>query len=126
MAIKYYRDFEVELKVMEMAKALGMDHVKMDRVLCFRSYGSGSKRLTARCHALPKIWQQALKNEAHYLIEVVSEQYDKQSQEEREKTLIHELLHIPKTFGGGFRHHDYVCHSNVEKFHEDYTRKKGA
>jgi len=30
------------------------------------------------------------------------------------KTLIHELMHIPKSFGGGFRHHDFVCEKNIE------------
>jgi predicted metallopeptidase len=74
-------------------------------------------------HSLPKIWQQALSEPAYYAIEVLSEQYDSLSQEEKEKTLIHELLHIPRSFGGGFRHHkDWVTKRRVEELYEALER----
>ena len=43
---------------------------------------------------------------------------------EKTKVLIHELMHIPKTFGGGFKHHDYVCRENVELEYERYINLK--
>jgi len=33
-------------------------------------------------------------------------------------------MHIPKTFGGGFRQHDYVCETNVGKIYKDYIAMK--
>ena len=44
------------------------------------------------------------------------------SREEQDKTLIHELMHIPKSFGGGFIFHNVVNESNVEVEYERYER----
>ncbi len=56
-----------------------------------------------------------MKIEANYVIEVISEQFDKLSQAGQDKVLVHELLHIPKGFQGGFRHHgNYVTQENVD------------
>lgn len=79
-------------------------HVDTRRVICYRSRGS-TARIYARIWSLPGIWQAALGIEAHYVIEVV-ERYDKQPKEEQEKTLLHELMHIPKTFSGALVPHN--------------------
>ena len=76
----------------------------------------------ARCHALPRIMQKALNVNAHYVIELVSENFDKLSDEEQTKTIIHELMHIPKGMKGGFRYHDYVCSRNVDELYKKYKR----
>jgi len=34
------------------------------------------------------------------------------------------LLHIPKTFGGGFRQHDFVCEENIAKLHRNFELRK--
>lgn len=60
----------------------------------------------------------ALNTKAHYVIEVISENFDRLNEAEKTKTLIHELLHIPKSFGGGFRHHDYASRKNVEQMYK--------
>jgi predicted metallopeptidase len=84
-------------------------------VFCVRSKGSKAKRTIARIHGLGKIWQGVLNRPPSYIIEVISEIYDKMSGEEKEKTLIHELLHIPGGFSGGFRpHKGYVERKIVE------------
>lgn len=57
---------------------------------------------------------------AHYTIEFL-ERFDKMPFAEQDKVIIHELLHIPKTFGGGFRQHDFVCEENVKLLHEQYV-----
>jgi len=74
-------------------------------VLFFKSRGTKSKRVIGRCWSLPKIWQQALKIDAHYAIEVISERYDTLNEKMKDEVILHELLHIPKGFGGGLRHH---------------------
>ena|SRR3989338_1111778 len=122
--IKYYEDFALKERITRIASSLEMDHVLLDRLRCVRSYGSGSRNVVARCHALPRIWQTTLGVEAHYTIEVISEVFDGLDSEQQEKTLIHELMHIPKAFGGGFRHHDYVCERNVKELHRKYLENK--
>jgi len=119
--IKYSRATDIEERVTFILKKLSMDHIDPSRVKCIRSFGSKSKRTLARCYALPKIMQKALDQPAYYVIEVISERFDKLSKEEKTKTLIHEILHIPKSFGGGFRHHrPYVNKKTVEEFYKKF------
>jgi len=99
-------------------------HVNVDRIKCFRSYGTSSRRVIARCHALGKLMQKALGVSAFYPLEFISERFDKLSEDEKVKVVIHELMHIPKSFGGGFRHHDFVCEKNVNKCYKVYKEKK--
>ncbi|MEM2874079.1 MAG: putative metallopeptidase [Candidatus Nanoarchaeia archaeon] len=115
--MKYERAFDVEKKILKIIDVLQLHHIDKMRLHCFRSYGSSSKAV-ARCYALGKIWQSALNINAHYIIEVLSEKFDKLSEKEKTKVLLHELLHIPKKFGGGFRHHDYACRKNVEALYK--------
>ncbi|MFQ5647831.1 MAG: putative metallopeptidase [Candidatus Aenigmatarchaeota archaeon] len=89
--ISYSRDPELEVHLGDIARKLGMNHVDMSRVICIRSQGSKSRYVLARCHTLPRIVQTAFKVPAHYLIEIISENFDKLSPEEQTKTLIHEL-----------------------------------
>jgi predicted metallopeptidase len=53
----------------------------------------------------------------------VSENFDRLSGEDKIKTIMHELLHIPQGFGGGFRHHrPFVNRKNVETFFCAYKK----
>ena len=97
---------DVQAMMEEIVRTLPDDfaHVDTRRVVCYRSRGS-TARIYARIWSLPGIWQAALGVEAHYVIEVV-ERFDRESLAEREKTIIHELLHIPKTFSGALVPHN--------------------
>lgn len=97
-------------------------HIKLGFFKCFRSSGSASKHIIARCHGLAKIMQKTIGCSAHYAIEFISEKFDKLSKEEQTKVIIHELMHIPHNFGGGFKHHDHVTRENVEKMYKNYRR----
>ncbi len=124
MPIKYELDSELQEKVNEITLLL-FPHVKLDSVAVIRSFGSKTRRTIARCHALGKAMQLGMgRRYGFYVIEVISRRFDKLSQEERIKVLIHELMHIPKSFGGGFKHHDWVCDKNVEREYQRYVNIK--
>ena len=125
MSIKYELANDIMARIFDIAKTLGMEHVRLSGVYAVRSRGSGSRRTLARCHALSKIWQLALGIKAVYIIEVISEQFEKLSMGEQDKVLIHELMHIRLSFGGGFKHHDFVQERNVEKVYRKYLELKG-
>jgi predicted metallopeptidase len=105
MPIKYFPAPEIKNQVDEIAADLDFFHIVPQFVFCVRSKGSKAKRTIARIHGLGKIWQEVLNIPTAYTIEVISEIYDKMPAEEKEKTLIHELMHIPGGFSGGFRPH---------------------
>ncbi|MGA3083500.1 MAG: putative metallopeptidase [Thermodesulfobacteriota bacterium] len=116
--IRYEMAPDIESKLKRISRRLKMDYIDLDRVKGVRSYGSTGKGVIARCHALPKVMQLALGIDAHYVVEILTENYDRLSEEEQIKILIHELMHIPETFGGGFRmHRDHVTRRNVEKLY---------
>ena len=99
-------------------------HVKIDNLKCFRSYGTSSRGTIARCHTLGKVMQKAIGVKAYYALEFLSERFDKMSEEEKTKVIIHELMHIPKTFGGGFKHHNFVNDRNINHCYKMYLDKK--
>jgi predicted metallopeptidase len=104
----------------------GFYHIDLKRVVFIRSYGSKARRTLARIHGMAKIMQVALKTDAVYAIEIISENYDSLSDEEKLKTVIHELMHIPANFGGGFRQHkNYVNSRTVERAYSDYKSRCG-
>ena len=111
-------------KIAEEISVLLFPHVKIDRVRCFRSYGTSSRGTIARCHGIGKLMQKAMNVPAFYALEFLSERFDKLSEEEQIKVIIHELMHIPAIFGGGFRHHGYICDKNIEKNYYIYNKHK--
>ena len=123
MGIKYQLAEDLQQAMNEIALML-FPHVRCDDVVCMRSFGSSSRGTIARCHALGKAMQLALGRKGFYLIEVISERFDRMSDEDQIKTLIHELMHIPKTFGGGFKFHNVVNEGNVEIMYEKYVSLK--
>lgn len=119
MRFRYERAPDVSEHVSRIIEKLGFTHIPRNRVYCYRSYGSKAHNVIARIHSLPRIWQHALSEPAYYAVEVLAEQYDPLSLEGKEKTLIHELLHVPNSFGGGFRHHkNWVTKRRVESLYK--------
>ena len=101
-------DFEiasdVKRRIKKILSELDFPYIEEGRIVCYRSYGSKS-RARARIWALPRIWQSALNVKAHYIIEVLSEKFDKLGEDDKNRILIHELLHIPKNFSGALLPH---------------------
>lgn len=119
MVVKYYSAPDVKKSVDWIISRLNFSYISSEKVKCCRSKGSKAKRTLARIHGLPRVWQHTLELSPYYLIEVLSEKFDKLTEEEKMKTLIHEILHIPVSFGGGFRHHGkYVNRKKVEKLYK--------
>jgi predicted metallopeptidase len=124
MPISYHEAQDIKEKVRKIVEVMNLKYINLDRVFFIRSHESSSRNIIARCHALPKILQQVLEIEPAYVIEILSEKFDKMPEEEQIKTLIHELLHIPKSFGGGFRHHNFVHKRTIDKFYRIYKQNE--
>lgn len=122
--MKYWHSPEWTGYAHHLIDALSFSHIPKDRVSCFFSSGSSSRRTIARIHGLPKVVQLGLNQSAFYVIELISERFDRQSDVDKTKTIIHELMHIPHSFNGGFRmHRPFVTHSKVDELYRIYSQK---
>lgn len=123
--INYERAPDIDKRAREIIAKLGMEHVDLSRVWFMRSRGSQSRYTLARIHVLPRIMQKALGIPTQYVIEVITEKFDRLPYDDQTKTIIHELMHIPEAFGGGFRHHrPFVNKKTVEEMYRKYTGRK--
>ena len=122
--IRYEIAPDIQARFTDIVRTLDLGHVDLERVVCLRSHGSSARRVVARCHGMSRVLQIALKMKALYALEFVAERFDKLSDEAKEEVIIHELLHIPRNFGGGFWHHDFVTLATVKRMRERYRRAR--
>ena len=117
---------DIKRDIAKLVRDLQFTHVKLSKIVCYRSHGSSS-RARARIWSFPKVWQMALKLPPHYIIEVISERYDRLGYKEKIRTLIHELMHIPLNFSGSLLpHRTRAGHleKKVEKFYRILANRK--
>lgn len=121
-----YRDApDVEELARRIVLTLGFTHVDLERVRFVRSSGSRSRFTLARIHALSNLWRRVVGSPITYVVEVIGERYDGLGDADKEKTIIHEVLHIPRAFGGGLRsHRSHVNRRTVERFHRLYRQDR--
>jgi len=125
MPLRYSEAPDVKKLIEEIVDSLCFYHVVPHSVFCVRSKGSKSRRTIARIHGLGSIWQKTLRLQPSYIIEVISERYDRLTEADKEKTMIHELLHIPKGFSGAFRpHKGYVDRTTVERLYRTLLKNR--
>ena len=123
--MQYLYSRELTEKAQEIAALLELEHVDSERISCVLSKGSKTRRVIARIHSFGKALQTGMQTKPFYVIELISEKFDKLSEKDKTKTLIHELLHIPHSFGGGFRHHrKHVNSRTVDHFFAMLSEKK--
>ena len=124
--IKYVEAKDVRLLIEDIIDKLRdyFSHIDLSRIIVLRSFNARTTAL-ARIHALPRIWRETLGLEPIYIIEVVSENFDRLDYDTKIKVLIHELLHIPKRFTGGLRPHGkYVNSHQVTMLYKKYLLRK--
>jgi len=122
--IRYEIAPDIQSRFADIIQTLDFGHVDLERVVCLRSRGSSARRVVARCHGMSKVLQVALGVRPVYVLEFLAERFDGLDEAGRDEVIIHELLHIPKNFGGGFRHHDVVTNKTVKLIHERFRRQK--
>jgi len=125
VAIRYHPAPDLDRRIREIAAAVGLPQVN-ERVRCIRSRGGRARWTLARCHNLSRAVAAALGIKPHYVIEVIAERFDKLSDDEKSRTLIHEILHIPKSLGGGFRSHRFVRKDRVERLFKELKRAEST
>lgn len=104
MDIVWREDKKLKQQLKKTIQEAGVTWVKTSRVFTYRSQNAKT-RAYARIWGLSRIWQKALKVEPSYILEVISEKFDKLTNYEKNKVLLHEVTHIPKNFSGALVPH---------------------
>jgi predicted metallopeptidase len=104
IVMEWVRADDITREVIALVVKLNFDYIDCRRIICMRSVGSSS-RARARIWSFPRVWQQALNLPACYIIEVLSQHFDRLSADDKKRVLIHELLHIPRNFSGSLVAH---------------------
>ena len=117
---------DIHRRLRALVELLEFSHIDPERIHCIRSRGSTSQAY-ARIWELPRVWQNALRVEPQYIVEVLEEHFAGEPDEEQDKILIHELLHIPKTFSGALRNHrghgEPINNRTVNKYYALYRKR---
>ena len=112
--------------VHEVVGSLPMPHIKLQNIHTVRSSYSKA-RAYARVWGTARIFHEAAGIPPTYVIEVLSHYYDKLPETEKIKVIIHELMHIPKTFSGALLSHKGPHHAinkrTVDKVYERLSEK---
>jgi predicted metallopeptidase len=104
---------DIASRSLKLISDLGMDWILYERLYFYRSNFSKA-RAYARTWGLPALWQRSLGVEPAYIVEVLSEHFDKLSQRDQDKVILHELTHIPHNFSGALVPH---THRKKGSFH---------
>ncbi|PIY68822.1 metallopeptidase [Candidatus Roizmanbacteria bacterium CG_4_10_14_0_8_um_filter_39_9] len=102
--MKYAPAPEIQKKIEVLVGRLNFTHIKLKNIHCIRSFDAKT-RAYARIWGMSKLFHEVAGLEPNYIIEVIAKRFDKLSEREQIKTLIHELMHIPKTFSGALLSH---------------------
>ena len=126
-SVKWELAPDIKKRSFELIGQFGLSWIKFERLFFYRSYDSKA-RAYARTWGLPALWQRSLNVEPAYQIEVLAENFDKLSEENRDKVILHELSHIPKTFSGALlphtRHSKGSFHEKLDELIENYYAEK--
>ena len=95
---------DIDKRIVNITSNIDLEWKSNVKIHSFRSYNSKS-RAYARIWGLPRIWQMALDEEPSYVVEVLSEKFDKLRDSQKDDVLIHELAHIPKNVSGSLVPH---------------------
>ena len=123
--VEWIKDETIRERVVRLVIDLNIDWVMPDSIHTFRSYNSNSNAI-ARIWGLNKVWQMALDSEPKYVIEVISERFDRLNDKQKDEVILHELAHIPRNFSGALMAHSHAkgaFHDKLDKFIKDYRKK---
>ena len=121
MNLVFERAFGVEQEVEELVRVLGWDYIIPGQVRCVYSCHSSSRAI-ARIWSTPRIFSFAFGTNPLYVIELIKRKYDSLSFDDKKKVLIHELMHIPKTFSGALKPHVNMKKHLCKTVDNEYSR----
>jgi len=120
--MKYESAPDIKKKVDKLIKTLNLTYIKAKNIHCIRSFDAKTRAI-ARIWGVSKLFAEVVGIEPNYIIEVNRKRFDKLSERDQIKTIIHELMHIPKTFSGALLSHRGRYHKINDREVEKIMKK---
>lgn len=108
--MKYALAPEIKKQIDILIGKLEFTHIDAARIHCIRSFDAKTRAI-ARIWGMSRLFHEVAGIKPNYIIEVNAKRFDKLNDREKIKTLIHELMHIPKTFSGALLSHHGRYHN---------------
>ncbi len=109
--VEYTEAPDLRERAIKIAARVGMGHLDFDRIHCYRY--TCDTRTVAKITGFFKTLQLAYPHiRPFYVITFNEKNFNRESFEEQNQTILHELLHIPKTFSGEF---SKIAHSEIRR-----------
>ena len=108
--MNYEKAPEIKKIVDVLVTRLDLKHIKKTSIYCIRSFDAKTRAI-ARIWGMSRLFHEVAGLTPTYIIEVNAKRFDKLRERDKIKTLIHELMHIPKTFSGALLSHRGRYHS---------------
>lgn len=102
--MNYAKAPEIKKIIDVLVDRLDMNYIKKTSIYCIRSFDAKTRAI-ARIWGMSRLFKEVAGLTPTYIIEVNAKRFDKLREREKIKTLIHELMHIPKTFSGALLSH---------------------
>jgi len=107
--VEYYEALELKERAIKIAQKLNLNHIDFDRVHFYRY--TCNTRTIAKVTGFFKTLQLAYPHiQPFYVITINNHNFERESEKEQNQTILHELLHIPKTFSGEYSR---IAHSEI-------------
>jgi len=104
--MKYIKALDIKKQVDFLIEQLSFTHIKASNIHCIRSLDAKT-RAYARIWGMARLFKEVVGIEPHYII--------------------HELMHIPKTFSGALLshrgHYHQINDRQIEKLYRDFLKK---
>jgi len=121
--MKYDRAPDIKKRIDALIEALEFAYIKPKQIYCIRSFDAKT-RAYARIWGMAKLFSEVAGIAPTYIIEVNAKKFDKLSDRDQLKTLVHELMHIPRTFSGALLSHKGPHHRINDREVEKILRAK--
>jgi len=129
MNLKFQRALGEEEILKDIIEKLGWNYLNTEQIRCVYSKNTSTSRVLGRIWSTPRIFSEVFETKPLYVIELIDKRYSKLSEKDKIKVLIHELLHIPKTFSGALSPHNKMAKTlnckTVDALFDEYLKRSG-
>lgn len=104
ITMNYAKAPEIKKILDTLVDRLNMSYIEKTGIHAIRSFDAKTRAI-ARIWGMSRLFKEVAGIKPQYIIEVNAKRFDKLRERDKIKTLIHELMHIPKTFSGALLSH---------------------